>query len=100
MDAPTYPPAARFEPPVHRAYDKLSLEIVSLADLMSAPAAWAIVVKHAPFFEFMVKTAQVKPYLSNFTYETFANLGLVTRAEVDAINQDLATLPPSQWPVL
>ena len=100
MDAPTYPPAAAFEPPVRKTYDVLSLDIVSLADLMSAPAAWAIVTRHAPFFEFTVKAPQAKPYLTNFTYETFANLGLVTKAQIDAINQDLAALPRSEWPVL
>jgi hypothetical protein len=100
MKAPTYPPAARFETPAPVIYETLSADILSLADMMSAPAVWAIVLKHAPMFKFTVTTTQLKPYLSNFTFETFANLGLVSPQAIDAINQELRALPRSEWPAL
>jgi hypothetical protein len=99
MDAPTYPPAVAFEQPVAAPYDELSVGIVSLAELMSAPAAWAIVLEHAPAFKFAVSAPQLKPYVTNMTVDSFIQFGVVSQAAVDAINRDFRNLPRSAWPV-
>jgi len=97
MDAPTYPPATAYEPPVAAPYE-LSVETVSIAELMSAPAAWAIVLKHAPAFKMIVTAPQTKAYLTNFTVDSFVTYGVVSQATIDAIDVDLRQLPRSEWP--
>lgn len=97
MQTPVYPPAAAFEPPLEAPY-VLTAETASLAELMSAPAAWAVVVKHAPAFGMIVRTPQTKPYLTNFTVDSFVTYGVVTPQAVEAIDQDLRALPRSAWP--
>lgn len=99
MDAPTYPPAAAYEPPVAAPYE-LSVDTASLAELMSAPAAWAIVLKHAPAFKMIISAPQTKPYLTNFTVDSFVTYGVVSENTVEAIDQDLRQLPRSEWPAL
>jgi hypothetical protein len=78
--------------------DKLQSDFVSLEELHSAPAAWAIVVKHAPLFNLLVQA--LKPILSNMTVSSFVHYGLITRQMVDEIDADLVKLPRSQWPAL
>lgn len=99
METPTYPPAAAYEPPVAAPYE-LSVETVSVAELMNAPAAWAIVLKHSPMFKMVVGSPQTKPYLTNFTVDSFVTYGVVSQKTIDAINADLAQLPRSEWPAL
>jgi hypothetical protein len=97
MDAPAYPPAVAFEQPAAAQY-VLSTETASLAELMSSPTAWAIVVKHAPFLEFAVKSVQIQPHLGNFTLDMFLSLGMTDQKTIDAVDQELAQLPRSEWP--
>jgi hypothetical protein len=97
MDAPTYPPATAFEPPAAAPYE-LSVETVSIAELMSAPAAWAIVLKHAPSFKMLVSSPMAKPHLTNFTVDSFITYGVVSQETVDAVDRDLRQLPRSEWP--
>ena len=91
MDAPTYPPATAFEPPTFAPL-VLSVEGASLLDLMSAPAAWAIVLQHAPALKLAVGAPQLKPVLGNFTVDSFITYGVVTPAIVAAIDADLRRL--------
>ncbi len=65
---------------------------------MSAPAAWAVVLKHAPMFKFVVGTSQLKPYVTNMRVSSFVSLGMIGQKDVDAIDQDLRQLPRSEWP--
>jgi len=97
METPTYPPMAAFEPPATAPYD-LGVESVSLADLMSAPAAWAIVVKHAPALKLAVGSPQLKPQLGNFTVDSFITYGVVNQKTIDAIDAELRQLPRSEQP--
>lgn len=99
MDAPVYFSRRTFEAPVAAPYNQLTVQTVSLAEMMTSPAAWAIVVKHAPSMGLTVKSPQVQPYLSNMTVDSFVKFGAVTLAMVDAINAELATLPRASWPV-
>jgi hypothetical protein len=97
MDAPIYPPAIEFEQPAAAPY-VFSTETASLAELMSSPAAWAIVVKHAPFLQMAVKSEQIKPHLGNLTLDMFLSLGMADQKSIDAIDAELRQLPRSEWP--
>jgi hypothetical protein len=79
---------------------ELNTETASLAELMSAPEAWAVVVKHAPAFALVVKAPQVKPHLGNMTVGGFVTFGVVNPKAVIAIDEELRQLPRSQWPAL
>ena len=94
MDAPTYPPAAAFEQPLARSH-VLSLEDFSLAELMSVPAAWEIVVKNFPPISRMVSSQMIQPHLNNFTIQSVVQfLGGITTEKRAAINEELRKLPP------
>ena len=98
MDAPIYAPAAAFEPPVP-VPTPLTVSAVSLAELMAAPAAWAIVLKHVPIMKMIVGGKQIQPFLTNMMVESFIVYGgIVTPAQVAAIDADLALLPASDRP--
>lgn len=98
MDAPIYAPAAAFEQPA-AVPTPLTVSSVSLAELMSAPAAWAVVLKHAPVFKMIVTSKQIQPFLTNMMIESFVVYGgIVTPPQIAAINADLAKLPPSDRP--
>ena len=97
MDAPIYPPAAGFEQPVAAPYT-LSTETASLAELMSSPPAWAIIVKHAPFLQMAVKSSQIQPHLGNFTLGMFLSMGMIDQKTIDTIDQELGQLPRNEWP--
>ena len=101
MDIPTYPPATAYEQPISVSLVELRANRVSLAELASAPAAWAVVVKHAPIFQRMIGAPQLKPYLSVMMVESFVTLGgVIDQKTVDAIDKDLQALPRHQWPAL
>ncbi|TCQ06338.1 hypothetical protein [Sphingomonas sp. PP-CC-3A-396] len=98
MDAPIYSPAAAFEQP-KPVPTPLTVSSVSLAELMSAPAAWAVVLKHAPVFKVIVTSKQIQPFITNMMIESFIIYGgIVTPAQIAAINADLASLPSSEGP--
>lgn len=100
MDAPTYPPAAAYEAPRAMPVERLQVRNVSIAELQTSPAAWAIVMKHAPGVKMIAQAPQTKAYLTNFTVDTFALFGVVSPKAIAAIDADLAVLPRSQWPAL
>lgn len=100
MDAPTYPPAAAYEPPSVAPYE-LSVRNLSVAELSSSPAAWAVVVKHMPSMKFVVSTPAAKPHLANMTVVDFA--GFTNQANSPAlaeIDEELRQLPASDKPAL
>jgi hypothetical protein len=94
--APTYPPAAAFEQPLAVPY-VLSLENATLADLMSNPDAWNIVLKYLPSLKPMVSTPMIKPHLGNMTVPSLSAFIQTASPEVFAtIDEELARLPPVQ----
>ena len=94
MDAPNYPPAAAFERPIAQPY-VLSLDNASLAELMSVPAAWAIVMKYVPSLKFALSAPQLKPHLGNMTVTSLAAFSAPIAPPLAAtINEELARLPP------
>lgn len=97
--APVYAPAAAFEQPVGTPHI-LSLENASLADLMSVPAAWEIVLKHLPALKLMTGTPMMRPHLHNFTVPSLSPFMPNAKPEVyAAVDQELAQLPPVMDPV-
>ena len=97
MDAPTYPPAQAFEPPVVVPLDALTTQTASLLTLMSSPAAWAIVVKHAPIADALSHSPMFDAF-GNATVDAFVAFGDVSPDAIVAIDAELAQLPRSQWP--
>jgi hypothetical protein len=96
LDAPTYPPATRFEQPIATS-SVISLESFSLAELMKMPAAWAIVVKHLPSLQRMVGTPMIKPHLGNFTVQSVqVFVKTATPGVLAAIDEEPGRLPPVQ----
>jgi hypothetical protein len=92
MDAPTYPPAAAFEPPVV-APRPLSVRNYSAAELMRMPAAWAVVVKHLPGIKMMVANEQAKAMTETMTVADFAVfIGGDSPAALAAIDAELSAL--------
>jgi hypothetical protein len=97
MEAPVYGPLISYSRPVNAPF-QLNVNTASLEELKSAPAAWAIILKHAPKFDTLVNSLDVKPYLSTMTIDSFIAFGEISRDQVDAINTDLVRLPISEWP--
>ena len=98
MDAPIYPPAAAFDPPVFPSH-VLKLEDVSLIELMQLPAAWEIVIKHLPFLKVAVASPQLKPQLGNMTVLSLSTFmqAAVSPEAVAAIDREIgALLPPDR----
>jgi hypothetical protein len=94
LEAPTYPPAIGFEPPVAASY-VVQLENSSLAELMKIPAAWAIVLEHLPALKLMTATPMLKPHLGNMTVLSLsAFIKMATPEVLAAIDRELARLPP------
>jgi hypothetical protein len=100
LNAPVYPPAARFDEPVAVKVPH-GVSSVSLAEIMSVPAAWAIVLRHAPVMKLVVGGPQIQPFLTNMMIESFITYGgIVTPAQVAAIDADFRQLPASTWGAL
>jgi hypothetical protein len=100
LEAPIYAPAQAYRPPTP-APAQLRVSNVSLAELKSAPQAWAVVVKHVPAFAQLVRTPVLKPYLENMQVESFITFsGLLDEKTAQLIDEELRALPRSAWPAL
>jgi hypothetical protein len=98
LETPLYPPAQAFEPPATAPY-VVRLDNTSLAELMSMPAAWEIVLQHLPMLKPMTASALLQPHLGNFTvYSLQAFVKTATPETLAVIDQELAKLPPAQGP--
>ena len=99
MDAPTYQPAAAFDPPDFAPY-VFKLEEVSLAELMQVRAAWEIVVEHLPALKFAVASPQLRPQLGNMTVLSLVTFmkAVGSPESLAAVDRELAALPPAEGP--
>ncbi len=94
MDAPTYPPAARFEPPTQAPYE-LRLSTLPMEELVKNEAAWAIVLKHYPMAKSLTANPLAQPQLGNMTVRDFASFtGQQNAPEFQVIDEELSRLPP------
>mgnify|MGYP001137639201 CR=1 FL=1 len=91
MDAPLYPPAARFVQPVRVAYT-ISTSNTPIAELMKIPAAWAIVVKEVPNIEARLSVPMLKPHLGNFSLRSLVQFGFSTAEQLDRVDAQLKAL--------
>jgi hypothetical protein len=93
MDAPSYPPAAAFVQPATVPY-QIGLRSVPIGSLMQMPAAWAIVLKHLPSFQFATGSSMIKPHLGNMTVVDLAQfIKPLTPDELAQIDAELRSLP-------
>jgi hypothetical protein len=99
LDAPTYPPAASFDPPAFQTYT-LKLEDVSLGELLQIPAAWEIVVKHLPALKLAVGSPQLKPQLGNMTVLSMSTFikAIGSPETLALIDRELAAVPAAKEP--
>jgi hypothetical protein len=90
MDAPLYPPAARFEQPrvVPRVF---STKHTAISDLQKNPAAWAIVNDEIPGMDARVG-GQLKVHLASFSLRTLVQFGAVPAAALPRIDARLRIL--------
>jgi hypothetical protein len=96
--APRYEPAKTFKQPTPAPFE-FGLDSLTLEELMSTPATWAIVRKHAPWAEAMLSNEGFKPFVSVMTLRDVAPFipGDVSMS-VAAIDAELRALPRSDWP--
>jgi hypothetical protein len=97
IEAPVYRPFRSYSPPVAAPFQPRS-STLSIAELKAAPAAWAIVLSHAPNFASVVESGDAKPYLSTMNLESFIVFGDVSQEVIAAIDAELVRLPRSTWP--
>jgi hypothetical protein len=95
LDAPIYPPAVAFEQPV-AVPCTLSLDNVSLAELVQLPTAWSIVTRHIPSLQVIVTLPAFKPHLDNFSVPTMGPFMPMSPQVIAAINGELSQLPPEE----
>jgi hypothetical protein len=96
MDAPLYPPASAYEAPIAAPYQR-TVKNTPLAELLRTPAAWAIVMKHAPQFKMVTSTPMLQPHLGSMTVSDMMGFGVVKKDVVDSIDAELRALPDSAW---
>ncbi|MCE7796321.1 hypothetical protein LWE61_07060 [Sphingobium sufflavum] len=91
MDAPVYPPAARFVAPEIVAR-RMTTADTSIAELKSHPQVWAIVLSEIPAMDARIGNDMIKPHLGNFSLRSLTTFGIVKSAELDKVDVKLAAL--------
>ena len=96
MEAPTYPPATAYEPPALLPYE-LSAAGCAMAELMSIPAAWAVVMKHVPSLKSAVENPFVKQVAGTLTIVDIASFDSpLDKSTIAAIDEELRHIPASE----
>jgi hypothetical protein len=88
MDAPLYPAADHFVPPV-RQPRVLNTHDVSIADLMAIPDIWAQVMKAMPQLQMALASSMLKPHLGNFSLRDLAAFGATSDTALDQLDVTL-----------
>jgi hypothetical protein len=96
--APRYEPASAYHPPTPAPFE-LSVETLSVEELLSAPATRAILQEHAPAVLQLAAIPQFKTVQSTLTLrEAGVLLPLDMSVVVPAVDAALRALPNSEWP--
>jgi len=96
--APLYEPAAAYHAPIPVPVE-LSVDTVSIEELLSTQELQTIVKKHAAWALAAAGSAQLKPFLSIFTLrDLLVFLPIDGTSSLAAIDVDLSQLPRSAWP--
>lgn len=90
MEAPLYPPAARFEQP-RMIIKPFSTKDTPIADLRSNPAAWAIVNKEIPEME-MLYGGPLNVHMTNFSIQSLLQFGAAWSDILPRIDAQLKAL--------
>jgi hypothetical protein len=97
MEAPTYPPATRFEQP-DAVRTELSIYNVSVAEMKAAPKAWEVVTGNAPGLKMAANSAFMQPHLGNFTVADLLAFGRGPAPDVKKIDAEFRALPEAEKP--
>lgn len=92
MDAPLYPPALAFEPPVIQAY-RMTTTNTSIATLLSSPQIKAIMQREIPGYEARIKGDMLAPHLDNFSPRSLVQFGLFKADALDRVDAEILKLP-------
>lgn len=96
--APRYEPASAYHPPAPVPVD-LTVDNVTLEDLLATPATREIVAKTASWALLMSRAEQSVQFLSNFTLRDAASyLPMDVSKSIAAADAALRKLPRSEWP--
>ena len=96
--APLYEPATAFHRPTPAPFE-FGVKTLSIGELMDAPAAHEIVIKHAPWAVAMYQSEQFKPHRFNMTLLDMTSFIPGDRSQSLAdIDAALKQLPKSEWP--
>jgi hypothetical protein len=88
MEAPLYPPAERFVPPV-RIPEPMSTRTSSFQDFLDDPQAKAIMLSEVPNFEMMIGNPQLKPNLGNMCPRDLVQFGVFKADALDRVDARL-----------
>ena len=91
MDAPLYSPAKAFEAPV-RVARAVSTRNTPIADLMTIPTAWSIILQELPGIEARLNVPMLKPHLGNFSFRSLVQFGFAKPDQMDRIDAKLNVL--------
>lgn len=91
LEAPDYPPSARFDPPRVLPH-RLSIYTSSIAELQAHPEAWAIIVAAMPAAIAVSDMALLKPHLGNFSFPALIQFAPFPLGDVDAVERQLQAL--------
>ena len=92
MDAPIYPPSAAYHEPV-RLPELLSSKTTTINDLLSNPAAKAIILREIPGFESRISNPMLKPHLGAFSLRSLVQFGMFKSEDLDRVDVALKALP-------
>lgn len=98
LRAPHYQPATAFHQPSPAAVD-LTVDAISIEELVSAPATREILAKNAPWALQMANSEGFAPFRSTFTVRDAATFVPVDMSKsVEAVDAALRSLPRTEWP--
>lgn len=99
MDAPLYPPAARYARPTAAPF-RFGLDTISIKEAMAAPAIKRILLEEAPALNLVLRATQTQTHISNWSIRSLARLSLITPAQLARIEARLLAVPASERPAL
>jgi hypothetical protein len=96
--APRYEPATAFHPPRPATF-VFGVDNITIEELFSTATTAAIVRKHAPWTEFLVKNVQFAPFMSVFTLsDATPFMPVDVSSTIRATDAALKALPLSDRP--
>lgn len=96
--APRYEPAAGYHPPAPAPFE-MSVDMITIEELVSAPATQELLKKHASWAVRMAESESFGPFRSTFTLRDAATfVPMDVSKSLAAFDAALRALPQSEWP--